>query len=150
MSDLIQGWCDDGYDALRQRRLQRLQELGFVAPDVKPFPRLPNIPAWTDLSAEQRKVEARKMEVYASMVDNMDHHIGRLFRYLEESNEWENTLVIFFSDNGANGTEMHKYPQTDKAWIERNSDNRYENMGRRFSRIAMANRHLRTGRVRES
>ena len=135
--DKYRGWYDDGYDALRQRRLQRLQELGFVSPDAKPFPRLPNIPAWNDLSVEQRKVESRKMEVYASMVDNMDHHIGRLFRHLKESNEWENTLVIFFSDNGANGTEMHQYPQTDKAWIERNSDNRYENMGRRFSRIAM-------------
>ncbi|NOR42099.1 MAG: sulfatase-like hydrolase/transferase, partial [Gammaproteobacteria bacterium] len=39
------------------------------------------------------------------------------------------------SDNGANGTEMHQYPDTDKAWVERNSDNRYENMGRQFSRV---------------
>jgi arylsulfatase len=76
------------------------------------------------------------MELYAAMIENIDHHLGRLFHHLKETGQWENTLVIFFSDNGANGAEMHQYPQTDKAWVERNSDNRYENMGRQFSRIA--------------
>jgi arylsulfatase A-like enzyme len=134
--DKYKGRYDAGYDSLRQQRLQRLKDLGFVSGDAKPFPRLPTVPAWNELSAEQRKVEAREMEVYASMVENIDHHLGRVFTYLKEADEWDNTLVIFFSDNGANGAEMHQYPQTDQAWIERNSDNRIENMGRRFSRIA--------------
>jgi arylsulfatase len=48
----------------------------------------------------------------------------------------KNTLVLFFSDNGASGLEMDVYPGTDKAWIERNSDNRFSNWGKRASRIA--------------
>jgi arylsulfatase len=62
--------------------------------------------------------------------------LGQLFRHLKDAGEWDNTLVVFFSDNGANGSEMHQYPQTDKGWLERNSDNRFENLGRKFSRIA--------------
>jgi arylsulfatase A-like enzyme len=76
------------------------------------------------------------MEVYAAMIANVDHNIGRLFEHLKKTGQWDNTLVIFLSDNGANGAEMHSYPNTGEAWIERNSDNRYENMGRQFSRIA--------------
>jgi arylsulfatase len=134
--DKYKGNYDAGYDALRQSRLKRLKEIGLVAPGVKPFPRLPTVVAWDKLTDRQRKIEARKMELYAAMIENIDHHLGRLFRHLKETGQWENTLVIFFSDNGANGAEMHQYPQTDKAWVERNSDNRFENMGRQFSRIA--------------
>jgi arylsulfatase A-like enzyme len=134
--DKYKGKYEGGYDVLRQSRFRRLKELGFVGPDVKPFPPLPTVPAWAKLTEHQKKNEARKMEVYAAMIENIDHHLGRLFRHLKRAGEWENTLVVFFSDNGANGAEMHQYPQTDKAWVERNSDNRYENMGRQFSRIA--------------
>ena len=91
------------------------------------------IPDWKKLSKEQKKIEAREMELYSAMIDNIDHHLGRLFKHLKKTGAYENTLVIFFSDNGANGTEMHQYPGTDEAWLDRNSDNRYENMGRRFS-----------------
>ncbi|MFT7643055.1 MAG: arylsulfatase A-like enzyme [Pirellulaceae bacterium] len=130
------GKYDAGYDALRQSRLQRLKEIGFVDPDAISFPRLATISSWEKLTDKEKKVEARKMEVYAAMIANLDHHLGRLFRHLKKTGEWENTQVIFFSDNGANGHEMDSYPQTDKAWVERNSDNRFENMGRQYSRIA--------------
>ena len=134
--DKYKGDYDAGYDALRQSRLKRLKELGLVAPGVRPFPRLPTVAAWGKLTDSQKRIEARKMELYATMIENVDHHLGRLFRHLKETGQWEKTLVIFFSDNGANGAEMHQYPQTDEAWVEGNSDNRYENMGRQFSRIA--------------
>ena len=134
--DKYKGRYDAGYDALRQDRLKKLKELGIIPPDAQPFPRLPMIPEWENLTDEQRKIEARRMEIYAAMVENIDYHLGRLFRHLKQSGSFENTLVFFFSDNGANGAEMHMYPGTDEAWVERNSDNRYENMGRRFSRIA--------------
>lgn len=127
---------DAGYDALRQTRLEQLKGLGFIGEDAKPFPRLPSIPAWAELTDEQKKVEARKMEVYAAMIANMDHQIGRLFALLKKTDQWENTLVIFLSDNGANGFHMHQYPGTDEAWVERNSDNRFENLGRQYSRMA--------------
>jgi arylsulfatase A-like enzyme len=134
--DKYQGKYDAGYDALRDTRLRKLKDLGFIAPDAKPFPRLPNIPPWEELSTEEKKIEARKMEVYAAMIANIDHQLGRLFGHLKKTGQWENTLVIFLSDNGANGLQMHQYPNTDKAWVERNSDNRYENLGRQYSRVA--------------
>jgi arylsulfatase len=70
------------------------------------------------------------------MVENTDFHIGRVLEFLRESGRLDDTLVVFFSDNGANGAPMHMYPGTDEAWVERNSDNRFENWGRRGSRIA--------------
>jgi arylsulfatase len=134
--DKYKGRYDKGYEALRKERLNSLQKLGFIPEDTVPFPRLPMIPDWENIPEKQRKVEARRMELYSAMVENIDYHLGRLFKHLKKTGAYENTLVIFFSDNGANGAEMHQYPGTDKAWVDRNSDNRYENMGRRFSRIA--------------
>jgi len=133
--DKYKGRYDKGYESLRKERLSSLKKLGFIHEDAVSFPRLPNITEWKDLSDEQKKIEAREMELYSAMIDNVDYHLGRLFKYLKKTGAYENTLVIFFSDNGANGTEMHQYPDTDKAWVERNSDNRYENMGRQFSRV---------------
>ena len=134
--DKYKGRYDKGYEALRKERLNSLQKLGFIPEDTVPFPRLPMIPDWENIPEKRRKVEARRMELYSAMVENIDYHLGRLFKHLKKTGAYENTLVIFFSDNGANGAEMHQYPGTDEAWLDRNSDNRYENMGRRFSRIA--------------
>ena len=133
--DKYKGRYDKGYEALRKERLSSLKKLGFIPEDTVPFPRLSNITDWEELPKEQRKIEAREMELYSAMIDNIDYHLGRLFKHLKKTGTFENTLVIFFSDNGANGTEMHQYPDTDKAWVDRNSDNRYENMGRQFSRV---------------
>lgn len=130
------GRYDKGYEVLREERLNSLKKLEFIPKDAVPFPRLSMIPDWEDLPEEQRKIEARRMELYSAMIENVDHHMGRLFKHLKKTGDYDNTLIIFFSDNGANGNEMHQYPDTDKAWLDRNSDNRYENMGRRFSRIA--------------
>ena len=76
------------------------------------------------------------MEIYSAMIENIDHHIGRVLQYLESSGKKKDTLVVFFSDNGANGFEMDSYPGTDEAWVEHNSDNRLSNWGKRGSRIA--------------
>jgi arylsulfatase len=80
---------------------------------------------------------ARRLELHAGMVENMDHHLGRLFNHLKQKGAYDNTLIIFFSDNGAHPAEPHDYPDTTKEWVERNSDNRFENMGRRGSRISI-------------
>ncbi len=134
--DKYKGRYDAGYDVLRQERLKKMKQLGIISPDAQPFPQLLMAPAWRDLTKEQKKVETKRMEIYAAMVENVDFHIGRLFQHLKKSGVYQNTLVLFFSDNGANGAEMHMYPDTGESWVKRNSDNRYENMGRRFSRIA--------------
>jgi arylsulfatase A-like enzyme len=134
--DKYKGSYDAGYDAVRKARLERMKEMGLVPEGTDLGPWLAMVPTWADLDPEQRKMEARRMEIYAAMVENTDFHIGRLLDYLQTSGRIDNTLVIFFSDNGANGLPMHAYPGTDEAWVERNSDNRFENWGRRGSRIA--------------
>lgn len=94
------------------------------------------VPQWEKLTAEQKKMEIRRMEIYSAMIENIDHHIGRVLKYLESSGKDKDTLVVFFSDNGANGFEMDSYPGTNEAWMEHNSDNRFANWGKRGSRIA--------------
>jgi arylsulfatase len=134
--DRYAGKYSMGYNTLREERLSRMKELGIIPSGTKLGPWLQVVPQWDDLNAEQKRQEARRMELYAAMVSNIDFHIGRLVGYLEEAGKLDDTLIIFFSDNGANGAEMHMYPETDEAWVERNSDNRFSNWGRRGSRIA--------------
>jgi arylsulfatase A-like enzyme len=110
--------------------------MGLVPEGTVLGPKLPMVPAWDELDPEQRKLQARRMEIYAAMVENTDHHMGRVLDFLQGSGRLDDTLVLFFSDNGANGAPMHSYPGTDEAWVERNSDNRSENWGRQGSRIA--------------
>ncbi len=134
--DRYDGVYDGGYNSLRKQRLSRMKKLGIIPKEASLGPWLAMVPRWEELNAEQQEKEARRMEIYAAMVSNVDFHVGRLLNYLEKAGQKKNTLVIFFSDNGANGLEMHMYPGTDNAWVERNSDNRLSNWGRRGSRIA--------------
>jgi arylsulfatase len=135
--DRYSGAYDKGYDELREQRFARMRELKIISDYVIAAPRPRFVPGWDKLTPAQRKFSARSMEIYASMIENLDHHVGRLIKMLKEKGLYENTLIVFFSDNGANGWAMDTYPQTDKKWVERNSDNRYENIGRRASRIAV-------------
>jgi arylsulfatase A-like enzyme len=89
------GMYDDGYDAIRQRRLARSRELGVVASDSRPAPTARD---WSKV--EHRDWEIRCMEVYAAMVDRMDQGIGRIVAELERRGELENTLILFLQDNG--------------------------------------------------
>lgn len=125
-----------GYNALREQRLSRMKQIGIVPESTTLGPWLQMVPEWDDLDPEQQALQARRMELYAAMVSNIDFHVGRLVTYLEETDRLDDTLIIFFSDNGANGADMHMYPETDEEWVERNSDNRFSNWGRRGSRIA--------------
>ena len=134
--DRGKGQYDNGYNALRTSRIARMKELGIVPEKADLGPWLKLIPMWEELTGEQKKMEIRRMEIYSAMIENIDHHVGRVLQYLESSGKKKDTLVVFFSDNGANGSEMDSYPGTDEAWMERNSDNRFVNWGKRGSRIA--------------
>ena len=132
--DKYKGRYDKGYDALRSERLARQKQVGIVAKDVVGFPRLPNIPAWDALSEEQRRLSARKMEVYSAMVEYMDDQIGCLISFLKESGQYDNTLIVFLSDNGAAGEDLgemiSKLAPTAREWFGKTFDNRPENIGR--------------------
>jgi arylsulfatase len=102
--DKYKGRYDQGYDATRAARIERMKKLGIVGPKATVYPRLANVRAWTDLSDEERRQSARRMELYAAMVEHMDANIGKLIDYLKEKNLYDNTLIIFLSDNGPEGT----------------------------------------------
>ena len=135
--DKYKGRYDQGYDALRAERLARMKAMGLVGADVSLAPRMPNVPAWDSLTPEQKKISARKMEVYAAMVANMDHHIGRVLGHLKANGQLDNTLVLFFSDNGAEPVELLELAASVdpamKVWLEKNWDTRPENCGRKMS-----------------
>lgn len=129
--NLYAGRYDDGYDVLRERRFDSLKEAGIIPLDSKLPPRNNGITPWNELSHEEQRKEARKMELYAAMVDNLDEHIGRLIRYLKDNGLYQNTLVVFMADNGAAAEDFYN----SSAWPEYREhtratfDNSYEKMG---------------------
>lgn len=128
------GQYDKGYDEIRNERLASQKRTGIVSEDTVVFPRLPNIPSWVDLTENEQQKLARKMELYAAMVENMDHNVGRLIEYLQQVEELDNTLIVFFSDNGAAGEDISELlagiSPGIKDWLETTFDNRFENWGR--------------------
>ena len=95
------GRYDEGWDVMRAARVAKQKELGLFNAPVEPAPRPDHIPAWEDLSPEMKSWEARRMAAYAGLIDRLDQELGRLFADLEKKGELENTIVLFFSDNGA-------------------------------------------------
>lgn len=100
-----------GWDRIRAERLQRMKRLGIVPEHTQLSPRshwrnygetkTGVNPAWDELPEDRRKDLARRMAIYAAMVDRLDQQIGRIVESLESEDELENTLIVFTSDNGA-------------------------------------------------
>ena len=123
------GVYDAGYDVLREKRLQSLKDVGLVAAEVEPFPRLLDEKSWDELSLDEQRYQAKIMEIYAAMVDDVDVYIGRMIDYLKEIGEYENTVIFFMSDNGPEGHAMqHSFPEL-VVWADECCDNSYENIG---------------------
>ena len=95
------GQFDDGWEAWRQRAYDRQLAEGVVPPDTVLTERPPWVPDWETLSADERRLFARYMEVFAGFVTHTDHHLGRLFDFLDEHGVADDTLVMILSDNGA-------------------------------------------------
>lgn len=121
---------DAFYDSIRRARMDEKQKL---LDQWQPSPGLPAsfAPIWSQLTAEQKATEARKMEVYAAMIHSLDRNIGRLIRHLKDIGEYDNTLIVFQSDNGAEGNASF-YP--DNA----NTDNSLANIGRPLSNVSLS------------
>ncbi|KOG43283.1 arylsulfatase [Streptomyces resistomycificus] len=100
-ADRYRGRFDDGWDAYREHTFDRQKQLGVVPADAELSPRDPDVPAWESLSPEARRLATRMMEVYAGFLSHTDHHIGRLLDFLKETGEFDNTLIMVVSDNGA-------------------------------------------------
>ena len=124
--DKYKGTYDQGFDWLRNARYQRLKELGIISEDVERFPW--NGVKWEDLSEEEQRKAAREMEVYAAMIDYMDNQISRIFNWLEKSGKMDNTMIVFISDNGANGGSIADYPGQTEEFLS-SFDNSIDNIG---------------------
>jgi arylsulfatase A-like enzyme len=126
--DRYRGRYDEGYTVIRERRLARQKQLGIIPQSFVANPLLPAstaLPTWSDLTPTQRAYEARRMELYAAMVENLDANIGRLIQYLKRTGQYENTFIFFQSDNGPEGSNV------DSA----TANNTLENLGKPGSYI---------------
>jgi len=99
-TERYEGVYDAGWEALRDQRWRRAQELGFVPADAPQAALHPSLRAWSDLPTEEQALYARSMQVHAGMLESMDHHIGRLIAYLQSRGLAENTIFVVTSDNG--------------------------------------------------
>lgn len=95
------GRYDCGWDKIRVERHNRQLKSGLLPAKWKLSPRPDFIPAWDSLSEKERQWEADRMEVFAAMVDLLDQNVGRIVNFLKEKGIFDNTLILFCSDNGA-------------------------------------------------
>lgn len=125
----------DGYEVLRSQRLSGLKKEGIIAEDYL-LPELhSSVAPWDSLSAEQQKIEVRKMALYAGMMENLDNNVGRLIEHLKIIGEYDNTIIVFMSDNGAAYRDFYEAGPF-KAFLQANYDNAYENMGKASSFVS--------------
>jgi len=119
----------EGYDKLRKERLQRMIKMGLVPKDTPVYEGHPSWPKWESLTAEEKASEAKRMAVYAAMVDNMDQNIGRVLDYLKQTKQLDNTYIFFMSDNGADGNSVYDVART-REWIHKDMDNSTQHIGK--------------------
>jgi arylsulfatase A-like enzyme len=100
-ADRYAGQFDDGWDAYRERAFARQKELGIMPGDAELSRHDPDVPDWESLAPDARRLAARMMEVFAGFLSHTDHQIGRLLDFLREAGEFDNTLIMVVSDNGA-------------------------------------------------
>ena len=130
-----EGSYNDGYEKLKERRLASLKEAGMISNDAVLPPNHSRVKPWDSLSEEEKKKEFRKMELYAGMVDNLDYNIGRLIQHLKDIGQFENTLIIVMSDNGAAAEDFY-YHDTEGPFIREHFTADYEVMGQHGSFIS--------------
>ena len=113
------GKFDMGYETYREQVFEQQKQLGIFPPDAeltplnpyadetsvdgKPWNQVDVVRPWESLSDDEKRLFCRMAEVYAGFLSHTDHEIGRLLDFLTETQELENTIVIFVSDNGASG-----------------------------------------------
>lgn len=106
-----------GWDVLREERFERMKKIGLVDGErwrltprsivpldrddiANGFPGKPN-PAWASIDKDRQHDLARRMAVFAAMVESIDHGVGRIVDHLKKTGDLDNTLILFLSDNGA-------------------------------------------------
>jgi arylsulfatase A-like enzyme len=130
-----EGMYNDGYEVLKTKRLESLKRAGMIPENAVLPPNHSSVKPWSSLSDSEKKKESRKMELYAGMVDNLDHNIGRLIKHLKDIGEYDNTLILFMSDNGAAAEDFY-YGDSYGPFIRQHFTDEYESMGKPNSFIS--------------
>ncbi len=133
--DWLDRYADDyeeGWHAVRESRFKRQKDLGIIPAHAQLSVAHRAIADWDSLLPAQRQVELKRVRTYAAMIENMDHHIGRLLETLRERDSNRETIIIFLSDNGAEGNAVNQIMDNDY-WIPSTFDNRLANLGRQGS-----------------
>ncbi len=127
---LYKGQYDDGFAALKAKRAEGAKRVGVFPGNAEPAELHPAADAWGLLNDEERAFHSKAMEIYAGMVSNMDYHIGRVINFLKDIGEYDNTVIIFFSDNGSNPLRNQDYSpgETGEKFLSQ-FDNSIESLG---------------------
>ena len=118
------GKFDMGWDEYRNETFERQKKLGVIPADSQLTERSPGLPAWDTLNAEQKKLYARMMEVFAGYGAHVDHHMGRVIDAVKQIPGAENTLFFYIAgDNGSSAEggrepgDTHFQQDSSKVWI---------------------------------
>ena len=124
--DRYAGRYEEGFDALREERVARAEELGVIPAGASLDRFEPVAPPWESLTLNERREFARAQEIYAAMIEYLDESIGHIVDYLEDSEQLDDTVIFFMSDHGASSWGV----TVDRFEITAGRDNRFENFGR--------------------
>ncbi len=149
--DKYKGVYDVGYEVIRNNRIAQQKKLGLIPANFTPAIPLDtqntpdNYGHWNELNAEQKALEARRMEVYAGMIENLDYNVGRVIQYLKKTGQYDNTLIFFVSDNGAEGFNRGPYGAEsgfDNSLANVGTETSYHHIGPRWAEVSAAPFHL--------
>lgn len=131
------GVFDEGWDVMAENRWREAKSRGLIHPDA-PMPPMPkNHVPWDTLSAENKALMAKSMQVQAGMLEAMDHHVGRFIEHLKTLGEFENTIFVVTSDNGPEFNDLVNAPGMD-LWMAMNGyDFEIETIGEKGSLVAI-------------
>tara|TARA_R110001592_G_scaffold363396_2_gene687716 strand:- start:140999 stop:142756 length:1758 start_codon:yes stop_codon:yes gene_type:complete len=132
--DRYRGRYAQGWAEVRKKRIQKIRAFGMIADQATLAPG-PSQEEWDALTPEQQYFEARRMQAYAGMATAMDHEIGRLVAYLRDTGQYDNTVFILFSDNGATVAEPYDSAFA-RRWLEKNFHHEVETLGEKGSWVA--------------
>ncbi len=128
-----------GWDKIRKTRFERMKAMGIIDKQAKFSERNPTAKAWDSLDSEKQMWEARKFATIAAMLEKTDASIKQLSDYLKSIGEYDNTFIVYTSDNGPETFDVYgnSSPQAIRDWVAANFDNSYENMGTASSNISL-------------
>ncbi|MBA3675609.1 MAG: sulfatase-like hydrolase/transferase [Chitinophagaceae bacterium] len=114
-----------GWDKLREQRYRKQQKTGLLEASAKLNPRDAEVPAWVSIPESEKEMWAKRMAVYAAQVDCLDQGVGRIIQALKKNNLFDNTLIIFISDNGGCAENISREDKTITALGTGNSYESY-------------------------